>query len=496
LPFALSNIDVKCEYGTGSWYALKPFECKAQNYLNITSKEIANIVLAHSDGSSRNNEVIGFNADDKGISYFPRNLNVVFPNINAISIQNGRIKEIGQSDLQPFTKLEYLELGDNDIEILEDDLFIYNPKLWYIRFSGNKIFYIGLKVFDNLPNLSYLRLYSSKCINTWIDNDKAGVQSIIQQLKVACKDSDYLNMHIKIKTLANSINYLTLANFTVLDKSLRDLKTELESSKFSSAVHLKVKYQEIFQNFLGKNINFDFVKKSLLNVTIETSKKMENIKTDLTIELTSLNISISELVKQTHANQEIKITNLNKSLADFMDQITKKSKIMEKNLSDSLIGTCKALDDRILILSVMSMESINSTSLETVKKINKVDENISEINASIDKVQNTLLHKLSKIEREMNEKISSINTKIDNLSKILKESIDSNSKALLSFRSNLDDRMKLINYKMDNNFEVYDLSKCVLYGICGLLGSLVLMIIYKKILFRSTDDDLFGENFS
>ena len=103
-----------------------------------------------------------------------------------IRIAEGRIKEIHQSDLKPFPKLEYLDLDDNDIEIIEEGLFAFNPELIMIIFSENKISQIHANVFDHFTKLTYLRLNKNQCIDMTTANEGTSIQEIIQEVKAKC----------------------------------------------------------------------------------------------------------------------------------------------------------------------------------------------------------------------------------------------------------------------------------------------------------------------
>jgi len=187
-----SSVNIECEYYTSYWNDHGPvYTCEIQNTLNITSRESA---VIHSEtgyhvGYESNDDVTCFWSVNalRVIEYFPRNLENIFTNLKIIKIAYGRLKEIKQSDLKPFSNLVFLGLEYNDIKFLEDGLFAYNPELTYINLYGNKITHIGIQVFENLNKLSGLYLGSNTCINTYSTNHQRAVREVIKQAKVRCQ---------------------------------------------------------------------------------------------------------------------------------------------------------------------------------------------------------------------------------------------------------------------------------------------------------------------
>jgi Leucine-rich repeat (LRR) protein len=121
------------------------------------------------------------------VNYMPRGLNDVFPNLDAITIKNSHLKEIRQTDLQPFSKLKVLDLDKNDIETIERDLFKFNLQLQVIFLTDNKIRRVHPNVFDHLNKLRYLDMGYNACVNEYAA-DRAGVLELITKIKEHCNE--------------------------------------------------------------------------------------------------------------------------------------------------------------------------------------------------------------------------------------------------------------------------------------------------------------------
>jgi hypothetical protein len=89
----------------------------------------------------------------------------------------------------------------------------------------------------------------------------------------------------------------------------------------------------------------------------------------------------------------------------------------------------------------------------------------------------------------LNNRMSTIEASISQLCSIMQEYINANTRSSNQFQSELRDRLEITNYKIDKNSLIQDYSKSMLIGSCALLITLVLVIIYKKILTRSDDFD-------
>ncbi|KAL7012481.1 hypothetical protein ACKWTF_014873 [Chironomus riparius] len=244
------SVDIQCEYGTSFYHAVGyVYECVLQNTLNIKSRESAvinSVNGSHSSGKT-SADVTGFWSWDstRVIEYFPRNLDNIFTNLKMIVIQYGRLKEIQQSDLRPFTKLVLLSLYNNDIEFLEDGLFAYNPELEFVSFFYNKIIHIGSQVFDNLNKLTWLYLHKNTCIDMDAENNQTAVKEVISQAKVKCYNSEYLIIDNELAMIEDKLFCANSEALPVLTQHLKDLQTQYEKSNFSKSWSLKERFEAL-----------------------------------------------------------------------------------------------------------------------------------------------------------------------------------------------------------------------------------------------------------
>lgn len=230
------SLNVKCDYKMETYDVLSSYTCDVQNNINVVLNEGLTINSAagtHETGMD-NNDVNCFCAYDKSFQFFPRNLDKIFKNLEGIIIGSAHIYEIHQEDLKPFTNLVLFALQLNKIEVIEEDLFKYNPNLKYISLRDNKIKHIHSKVFDNLPQLVTLRLLDNQCINKDSKLNSTAVTVTIKHVKIQCTIPEQLDIGMEIKSLENDVNHFKLEdyeanntkneeNFAKIEAKIKDL---------------------------------------------------------------------------------------------------------------------------------------------------------------------------------------------------------------------------------------------------------------------------------
>jgi len=228
------SVSFQCIYYNADWGTLgKIYFCNVQNTLNITSLDAAqvdNITGTHLSGYNNDN-VEAISITQGQINYFPRGLNKIFKNLKGISIVSTGFKEIHQSDLKDFPKLMNLYLYSRNIEILEENLFEFNPNLELVHLNTNKITHIDPKVFDKLTKLKYLYLQLNTCINMSAINSPTDLQSIIKTAQANCTNLDYSNLEQKVKYLEFESKNLNSAD---LNAKIKNLENEIKSSRFAN----------------------------------------------------------------------------------------------------------------------------------------------------------------------------------------------------------------------------------------------------------------------
>lgn len=176
------------------------YQCKAKE-MTITSKDdrtITGVTGVHQYGRT-NNDVKTFMTEEpiytNGVTkhivkYFPLELTTFLPNLSGVGISHSKMVEIHSSDLQQIGKnIEILMMRFNEIEILEADLFQFNPNLLAIGFYGHKLKHIEDGAFRGLEKLTILNFGepSGSCIDGMAWN-RSEVITLVEKAELQCKE--------------------------------------------------------------------------------------------------------------------------------------------------------------------------------------------------------------------------------------------------------------------------------------------------------------------
>jgi len=369
------SADFQCGY-KNDWFGSlgAAYQCEVQNYLEITSLDTAQVDSnsgAHLDDFNNDN-VTAIQINQGQIHYFPRGLNKIFKNLKGISISNTGLKEIHQSDLKDFPELVDLWLMSNNIEILEENLFEFNPNLDYIDLDSNKISHINPNVFDKLTKLKTLYLRSNNCINVRAFNDATDVQDVIRTAKAQCTSSDYSSLEQKVKNLEIESKNLNSEN---LKEKLGKLENEIKNSKFPNTFHRRI--QDL------KAAQAEKAQDEATTATTESPKEPELSKfvTCLALELKIDNVgtTLKDLLTQT-GNRTCNIGNDKDSLDNDQSQAFngdfKNQKGIMEILEENIKNAVKDAHNGLMQTMNMKFDKIEKQVEEQNQKLETIEKHI------------------------------------------------------------------------------------------------------------------------
>lgn len=130
---------------------LEIFEIEGQHIENKTNKDVHAI---HFSNTST-------------VSYLPKGLTILFPNLKAIMLRQTGLKGISRDDLVGLENLQALLIQDNNISSLPDDLFKGMEKLVRISLRNNKIVQVSSKLLQPILNngLTFVSFLENPGIN-------------------------------------------------------------------------------------------------------------------------------------------------------------------------------------------------------------------------------------------------------------------------------------------------------------------------------------------
>lgn len=241
-----SSTDIGCSFESSGLNPLigYVYVCKVDSDPVITSRESANITTI--DGSATPGRmfgfVYGFLAKEITIHFFPKGLTNFFKNFEFIKIESCGLKVIQKSDLQPFGKLLYIDFSYNNIEVIEEGLFDFNPELKAVGFWESKIIHIDPKVFDYLNNLSCFWFDNVPCINFNVCDSKEKLKHAIGLVKKNCKNSGFVDLNNDIENLKRDAKIL---NSGALNVKIQMFERKFNASKLSGVFYLREKIDSL-----------------------------------------------------------------------------------------------------------------------------------------------------------------------------------------------------------------------------------------------------------
>ncbi|KAL7015699.1 hypothetical protein ACKWTF_016609 [Chironomus riparius] len=195
-----TSIDIQCNFTKIDFdRILDQYTCSVHSSLKITARntEIHSVEGTHLLEKNEN-DVSGLSIRDKVMKYIPANLSEKFKNLVAIRIRNVKLKEVTQKDFISFHELRFLNLDANDLEVLDDNLFEFNPLLEVIWFEGNNIKVVGQSIFENMKNLRDIDLSRIVCISMRVKN-QSEMATFVDQINLLCYDSATILQQLKQK---------------------------------------------------------------------------------------------------------------------------------------------------------------------------------------------------------------------------------------------------------------------------------------------------------
>ncbi|KAL7011925.1 hypothetical protein ACKWTF_014518 [Chironomus riparius] len=418
----------ECDYKAGAWGTLgTTYYCLVSNSAIITSPDEAQVYdISGTHLAGHNDDSVGafYNVAKGQIHYFPRGIAKFLKNLKGIYFRGTGLKEIHQSDLRPYPKLANLYLYISSLEVLEKDLFKFNPNLDYINLKSNKISHIDSNVFDNLPKLKTLYLESNNCVNMKAEDNPTEVQNIIKIVKSHCTNSDFSNLLQNVKNLEIELKNLNLEKFK---EKLEILEIEVKNSKF----------ENFFQHKLQglKAVQIDMEKQEELQKMIfwfQNSTKFEALES----KVDGLAANLKDLVTQSSNGTDCVhfegLKNVyDEKVSKFDEKLTKTISKMDKNIAN------------------LKEVSLKSTSPKSRTEISKLDEKVENFDIKIEVFEENLINfktfAFKKIDKmEIDEKVFRASTK-----KTLEKSIEEVERKFEEIEAKLEEKFDEIDGKFE-----------------------------------------------
>lgn len=171
---------------------------------------------------------------------------------------------------------------DNELTMLDDDLFSANPNMQVVGFQNNKIKNIGLNTFKPLKNLKHLWLSGSyNCVNEEAYT-RGQVETLISKLVVSCPSTNEMlfkenpNSQQSMEKIFESME----KKFEGFDNKLDSYKSQIKTTCETSAMNFETKFEalksDLETKFEESEKKMETKLEALKNQIDYLIKKMEN----------------------------------------------------------------------------------------------------------------------------------------------------------------------------------------------------------------------------
>ena len=149
---------------------------------------ITSMTGVHLHGYS-NNDVTCFYSSGPVFNYFPTNINEYFKNTGYIRMYETNIASLSKSDFQPFgDTLKVFFFDRNPVEVIDRDLFGYNPNLEKISFYFNRIKHVESGALKNLQKLKMMYFSGNPSCAATDAHERSAVINLVAQIEGQCKN--------------------------------------------------------------------------------------------------------------------------------------------------------------------------------------------------------------------------------------------------------------------------------------------------------------------
>ncbi|CAG9810521.1 unnamed protein product [Chironomus riparius] len=339
------SMDIQCNFDKKYTYHYSGaiYRCDVQTNLSITTYEEAKVdsmTGSHMSYTQQvwwgspynryyptthyytNSVVYALDIRHKLVNFFPHGFENTFSSLQLILVRDSHLKVINKEDLKPFVNLYVLDLEGNDLQVLEDGLFEFNPSLIWVSFLYNQILHMDLNVFDKLGSLATLIFTSNKCLSPNIAQDSAAVKQILIEIKDSCQDPNYLRLNNTIKAVRKDLQTVKLKNFKQFSDQLYNLEKDFKKSEWVTFPRFIADVHNLTNHKKFVDLENLYVIKSRI-AQVEVQDMPQRVK-DIEPELTAFNGTAANEIDQKIEELDEKLERFKDKFSAFMAKINKK----------------------------------------------------------------------------------------------------------------------------------------------------------------------------
>lgn len=213
------------------------YTCQISNE-NPSMPKVIKEVEGNHMSTNTNEDVKGIRFDSCKMTFVPRGLTSLFPNLQILLIYNSDIKKLKKNDFEGFGQLKQLWLSGLQLEYLPGNLLHNMPNLEIVSVQSCNVKYIDADILDNLPNLKVAKFNLNLAINAFYDfvsSKKIGgitLKELKQKIKEIGPPSGYDVSEYTETTVENQIKCSKRKNKPMPYSVFADIKDFVANEKY------------------------------------------------------------------------------------------------------------------------------------------------------------------------------------------------------------------------------------------------------------------------
>jgi Leucine-rich repeat (LRR) protein len=219
-------------------------------------------------------------AKSSSFYYIPASLFTFFPNVINMNFYFGNVQEIRSNTFLNATKLQALQLNQNNISAVEPDAFKGAENLLLLDLGYNQLSSIDVNAFRGLSKLQYLYLYNNK-LTTLNSQTFAPLSSLYYVLmynnQISSLDKDIFRNSTNLAYLYMDSNFLQTLDATIFSSNKKLLYLSLYGNKITALSN------KMFQSFYNTSLALDLRSNLCINQNF-ASGFLRNVTQQLALE--------------------------------------------------------------------------------------------------------------------------------------------------------------------------------------------------------------------
>jgi hypothetical protein len=186
-----SAFTISCTYRSVFYWTGTEYTCETTINGPPSDKQITANTGTHSSGMSNANVVAIDIQGSFTLTFVPRGITRVFPNVVSVKIKKSAIETLYGDELNEIPKLRLFEVYNSNLKTISSRLFEKTPNVNFISFAYGKLSQVGRDLFKPLDpsRIGSIYLNSNWCIDQEAFEPETVVE-IIEWVKVLCTYND------------------------------------------------------------------------------------------------------------------------------------------------------------------------------------------------------------------------------------------------------------------------------------------------------------------